>query len=94
MAVTDDTREVLAATSESRHGIVTCVTIQVNISLYSFFFSFLFFSIFILWSPSREFAWANNNQTCFHLLLRRLDPRNNSRRHLGSRRPVYDAPNC
>jgi hypothetical protein len=56
MAVTDDTREVLAATSESRHGIVTCVTIQVNISLYSFFFSFLFFSIFILWPPSREFA--------------------------------------
>jgi hypothetical protein len=42
MAVADDTREVLAATSESRHGIVTCVTIQVNISLYSFFFSFLF----------------------------------------------------
>jgi hypothetical protein len=47
-ATTAETREnaVLAATSESRHGIVTCVTIQVNIIIINisfFFFSFIYY---------------------------------------------------
>lgn len=56
VATADDTREVLAATSESRHGIVTCVTIQVNISLYSFFFFFLFY--FYIMAAIERVCWV------------------------------------
>ena len=54
---TAETREnaVLAATSESRHGIVTCVTIQVNIII--IIISFFFF--FYIMTPERERELCN-----------------------------------
>jgi hypothetical protein len=91
-ATTAETREnaVLAATSESRHGIVTCVTIQVNIIIINI--SFFFFSFIYYDARERELC-NNNNPTDGVLFFNRLDRRKH-RHRLAMRRPVYDVPNC